>query len=161
RRRLVAGRGPRPRHVPRLPDERAVRGGVRGGEGDRGPLRPAAREPPAAERPRRRGGAARRQRGADLADASDTLTVSTVTRRGELFMPAKPKLSLDEKVALAMEIIRRARPAREICAAFVRGGTEWLRMQRPEHKIEERLNKLERLLLRSLGPYPDSASDMK
>jgi hypothetical protein len=90
-------------------------------------------------------------------------------------MPAKPKLSLDEKVALAMEIIRRARPAREICAAygvshttayeireaFVRGGTEWLRMQRPEHKIEERLNKLERLLLRSLGPYPDSASEMK
>jgi transposase-like protein len=52
-------------------------------------------------------------------------------------MPAKPKLSLDEKVSLAMEIIRRARPAREICAAygvshttayeireaFVRGGT--------------------------------------
>jgi hypothetical protein len=34
-------------------------------------------------------------------------------------------------------------------------------MQRPEHKIEERLNKLERLLLRSLGPYPDTASELK
>jgi hypothetical protein len=80
-------------------------------------------------------------------------------------MPAKPKLSLEEKVSLAIEIIRRARPAREICAAygvshttayeireaFVRGGREWLRMQRPEHNFEERLRKLERLLLRSLG----------
>jgi hypothetical protein len=51
--------------------------------------------------------------------------------------------------------------AYEIREAFVRGGTEWLRMQRPEHKIEERLNKLERLLLRSLGPYPDTAGEMK
>ena len=88
-------------------------------------------------------------------------------------MPAKPKLSLEEKVALAMEIIRRARPAREICAAygvshttayeireaFVRGGREWLRMQRPEHNFEERLRKLERLLLRSLRSYPPDLID--
>jgi LmbE family N-acetylglucosaminyl deacetylase len=50
-----------------------VRGGVRGGEGDRGPLRPAAREPPPAERSRRPGGATRRQWGTDLADASHAL----------------------------------------------------------------------------------------
>ena len=88
-------------------------------------------------------------------------------------MPAKPKLSLEEKVALAIEIIRRVRPAREICAAdgvshttayeireaFVRGGREWLRMQRPEQHFEERLRKLERLLLRSLGTYPPDLID--
>jgi len=83
-------------------------------------------------------------------------------------MPAKPKLTLEEKVALAIEIIRRVRPAREICAAygvshttayeireaFVRGGTESLRMQNPEHRVERRLRKLERLLLRSIGSVP-------
>jgi uncharacterized protein (DUF1786 family) len=86
-------------------------------------------------------------------------------------MPARPKLSLDEKVALAIEIIRRARPAREICAefgvshttayeireAFVRGGREHLRMQPPEHKFEDRLRRLERLVLRSLA-LPMSAA---
>jgi transposase-like protein len=80
-------------------------------------------------------------------------------------MPARPKLSLEEKVALALDIIRRARPAREICRAygvshttayeireaFVQGGREWLRLQRPERRIEERLRQLERALLRSLG----------
>ena len=80
-------------------------------------------------------------------------------------MPAKPKLSLDQKVELAIEILRRARPAREICAdfgvshttayevreAFVRGGREYLQMQPPEHKFEERLRRLERLVLRSIG----------
>jgi hypothetical protein len=84
-------------------------------------------------------------------------------------MPAKPKLTLEEKVALAIEIIRRVRPAREICAAygvshttayeireaFVRGGTESLRMQNPEHRVERRLRKLERLLLRSIGSSPE------
>ena len=84
-------------------------------------------------------------------------------------MPAKPKLTLEEKVALAIEIIRRVRPAREICAAygvshttayeireaFVRGGTECLRMQSPEHRVERRLRKLERLLLRSIGASPE------
>jgi transposase len=80
-------------------------------------------------------------------------------------MPAKPKLSLDQKVDLAIEILRRTRPAREICAefgvshttayevreAFVRGGREYLQMQPPEHKFEERLRRLERLVLRSIG----------
>ena len=80
-------------------------------------------------------------------------------------MPAKPKLSLDQKVELAIEILRRTRPAREICAefgvshttayevreAFVRGGREYLQMQPPEHKFEERLRRLERLVLRSIG----------
>jgi len=80
-------------------------------------------------------------------------------------MPAKPKLSLDQKVDLAIEILRRTRPAREICAefgvshttayevreAFVKGGREYLKMQPPEHKFEERLRRLERLVLRSIG----------
>ena len=84
-------------------------------------------------------------------------------------MPAKPKLSLDQKVSLAIEILRRQRPAREICAefgvshttayevreAFVRGGREYLQMQPPEHKFEERLRRLERLVLRSLAVNTD------
>jgi hypothetical protein len=87
-------------------------------------------------------------------------------------MPARRKLSLEEKVSLAIDIIRRVRPAREICAAygvshttayeireaFVRGGTEWLKMQRPQQNLEERLRKLERHLLRSFGPYPEPVS---
>jgi hypothetical protein len=86
-------------------------------------------------------------------------------------MPAKPKLSLDQKVSLAIEILRRQRPAREICAefgvshttayevreAFVRGGREYLQMQPPEHKFEERLRRLERLVLRSLAVNTDHA----
>ena len=88
-------------------------------------------------------------------------------------MPAKPKLSLDQKVALAIEILRRARPAREICAefgvshttayevreAFVRGGREYLQMQPPEHKFEERLRRLERLVLRSIGVSAASSAE--
>jgi hypothetical protein len=79
-------------------------------------------------------------------------------------MPAKPKLTPDQKVALAIEILRKTRPAREICAeygvshttayeirdAFLRGGREYLQTQPPEHKFEERLRRLERLVLRSL-----------
>jgi hypothetical protein len=86
-------------------------------------------------------------------------------------MPARPKLSLDQKVSLAIEILRRARPTREICAeygvshttayeireSFLRGGREYLQMQPPEHKFEERLRRLERLVLRSLA-VPDVAS---
>ena len=88
-------------------------------------------------------------------------------------MPAKPKLSLDQKVELAIEILRRARPAREICAdfgvshttayevreAFVRGGREYLQMQPPEHKFEERLRRLERLVLRSIGVNAASSAE--
>ena len=88
-------------------------------------------------------------------------------------MPAKPKLSLDQKVELAIEILRRARPAREICQdfgvshttayevreAFVRGGREYLQMQPPEHKFEERLRRLERLVLRSIGVNAASSVD--
>jgi hypothetical protein len=80
-------------------------------------------------------------------------------------MPAKPKLTPDQKVALAIEIIRRTRPAREICAeygvshttayeirdAFLRGGREYLETQPAEHKFEERLRRLERMVLRSLA----------
>jgi hypothetical protein len=80
-------------------------------------------------------------------------------------MPAKPKLTPDQKVALAIEILRKTRPAREICAeygvshttayeirdAFLRGGREYLQTQPPEHKFEERLRRLERLVLRSLA----------
>jgi len=91
-------------------------------------------------------------------------------------MPARPKLSLEEKVALAMDIIRRARPAREICRAygvrhttayeireaFVRGGREWLRLQPPERRLEERLRKLEKLVLRSIGPTePELVNEAK
>jgi hypothetical protein len=89
-------------------------------------------------------------------------------------MPARPKLSLDQKVALAIEILRRARPTREICAeygvshttayeireAFLRGGREYLQMQPPEHRFEERLRRLERLVLRSLA-VPDAVSASK
>ena len=87
-------------------------------------------------------------------------------------MPGKPKLSSDQKVALAIEIIRRTKPAREICAefgvshttayeireAFVRGGREYLQMQPPEHKFEERLRRLERLVLRSLAAQSSAAA---
>ena len=80
-------------------------------------------------------------------------------------MPARPKLTPEQKVALAIEILRKTRPAREICAeygvshttayeirdTFLRGGREYLQMQPPEHKFEERLRRLERLVLRSLA----------
>jgi transposase-like protein len=87
-------------------------------------------------------------------------------------MPARPKLSPEQKVDLALEIIRKARPAREICAeygvshttayeirdAFLRGGREYLQTQAPEHRFEERLRRLERLVLRSLAVHTNMVS---
>jgi hypothetical protein len=87
-------------------------------------------------------------------------------------MPARPKLSPEQKVDLAIEIIRKSRPAREICAeygvshttayeirdAFLRGGREYLQTQPPEHRFEERLRRLERLVLRSLAVHTNMVS---
>ena len=87
-------------------------------------------------------------------------------------MPAKPKLTPEQKVSLAIEILRKTRPAREICAdygvshttayeirdAFLRGGREYLQTQQPEQRFEERLRRLERMVLRSLA-IPSSPSN--